>query len=82
MVAGSQFHRKVGGGPVFHAAIADTEPDGWGRRIVLRSRETATGARRSVKDASPVRVNAVDFLLAVDGGGRVEPCAFVMGRGV
>lgn len=28
LVAGPQFHRKSRDGSVFHAAIADTEPDG------------------------------------------------------
>ena len=36
LVTGSQFHRKTAEGSVFHAAIADTEPDGWGRRVILR----------------------------------------------
>jgi serine/threonine-protein kinase HipA len=36
LVAGPQFHRKSKEGPVFHAAIADTEPDGWARRVILR----------------------------------------------
>jgi serine/threonine-protein kinase HipA len=31
LVAGRQFHKKVHDGSVFHASIADTEPDGWGR---------------------------------------------------
>ena len=30
LVTGAQFHRKAPEGSVFHAAIADTEPDGWG----------------------------------------------------
>ncbi|MGH7225258.1 MAG: HipA N-terminal domain-containing protein, partial [Gemmataceae bacterium] len=36
LVAGPQFHRKERGGSVFHGAIADTEPDGWARRVILR----------------------------------------------
>src|SRR3990167_6234970 len=35
-VAGPQFHRKADNGSIFHGAIADTEPDGWGRRLILR----------------------------------------------
>ena len=34
LVAGPQFHKKSREGSVFHAAIADTEPDGWGRRVI------------------------------------------------
>uniref|UniRef100_UPI0025FD98E6 HipA N-terminal domain-containing protein n=1 Tax=uncultured Caulobacter sp. TaxID=158749 RepID=UPI0025FD98E6 len=36
LVAGPQFHRKGRHGSVFHGAIADTEPDGWARRVILR----------------------------------------------
>jgi serine/threonine-protein kinase HipA len=36
LVPGAQFHKKARDGSIFHAAIADTEPDGWGRRVVLR----------------------------------------------
>src|SRR6478609_9497117 len=36
LVAGPQFHRKVPNGSVFHGAFADTEPDGWAKRVFLR----------------------------------------------
>ncbi len=36
LVAGPQFYRKTEGGSVFHAAIADTEPDGWAQRVIRR----------------------------------------------
>ena len=36
LVAGPQFHRKTGHGSIFHPVIADTEPDGWGRRVIQR----------------------------------------------
>ena len=36
LMAGPHFHRKTKEGSVFHSVIADTEPDGWGRRIILR----------------------------------------------
>ena len=38
LVRGPQFHRKERGGSVFPGAIADTEPDGWARRVILRDR--------------------------------------------
>ena len=34
--AGPQFHRKSKDGSLFHAAIADTEPDGWAKRVIMR----------------------------------------------
>ncbi|HXM11799.1 MAG TPA: HipA N-terminal domain-containing protein, partial [Terriglobales bacterium] len=33
---GPQFHRKSIDGSLFHAAIADTEPNGWARRVIMR----------------------------------------------
>jgi serine/threonine-protein kinase HipA len=77
LVTGAQFHRKAPEGSVFHAAIADTEPDGWGRRVILRDHaKRRQGVRRSGKDAGPAQLNAVDFLLAVDDGSRVGALRF------
>lgn len=36
LVRGMQFHKRVGEGSVFHNVIADTVPDGWARRVILR----------------------------------------------
>ena len=36
LVAGPQFHRQTHDGSIFHAVIADTAPDGWGKRVILR----------------------------------------------
>jgi serine/threonine-protein kinase HipA len=36
LVAGPQFHKPTSAEhSVFHGAIADTEPDGWARRVIL-----------------------------------------------
>jgi serine/threonine-protein kinase HipA len=77
LVAGAQFHRKTAAGSVFHAAFADTEPDGWGRRVILRDHaKRRQGARRAAQETGPVRLTAVDFLLAVDDGSRVGALRF------
>jgi len=77
LVAGAQFHRKTRDGSAFHPAIADTEPDGWGRRVILRDharrRQEARRARAEV-DSRPL--NALDFLLAVDDFSRVGALRF------
>lgn len=71
LVAGMQFHKKVHDGSVFHASIADTEPDGWGRRVILRDhakrRESDRHSGASV-DTAPL--NPLDFLLSVDDANR------------
>ena len=52
LVRGPQFHRKERGGSVFPGAIADTEPDGWARRVILRDRaRRRQDARRAGAEA-------------------------------
>jgi len=65
------------------SAIADTEPDGWGRRVILRDRaKSREVARKSgtVRDPAPLR--ALDFLLAVDDHSRVGALRFCDEQGV
>ena len=77
LVTGAQFHRKSPEGSVFPAALADTEPDGWARRVILRDHaKRRQRARRSGQEAASTPLNAVDFLLAVDDGSRVGALRF------
>lgn len=72
LVAGPQFHRKHGDGSVFHAAIADTEPDGWGRKVIQRDHaKRRQEARRAGEAAVTTPLNSLDYLLAVDDVSRV-----------
>jgi serine/threonine-protein kinase HipA len=83
LVAGPQFHRKVPNGSVFHGAFADTEPDGWARRVILRDhakRRQAT--RRAGKGQEAVQLQSIDFLLAVDDASRVGALRFQDESGV
>jgi serine/threonine-protein kinase HipA len=83
LVSGAQFHRKAPEGSVFHAVIADTEPDGWGRKVILRDHaKRRQASRRSGKEAGPAQLNAVDFLLAVDDDNRVGALRFRDENGV
>jgi serine/threonine-protein kinase HipA len=77
LVTGPQFHRKAPEGSVFHAAISDTEPHGWGRRVIQRDHaKRRQAARRAGAEAGPAQLNAVDYLLAVDDGNRVGALRF------
>ncbi len=78
LVAGAQFHRKPKDGSVFHAPIADTEPDGWGRRVILRdSAKQRQAARRSgTRDGARAPLGSLDFLLAVDDFSRAGALRF------
>lgn len=77
LVAGPQFHRKTRDGSVFHPAIADTEPDGWGRRVIQRDHaKRRQEARREGEPVANRPLNGLDYLLAVDDIGRVGALRF------
>ena len=83
LVSGPQFHRKAPEGSAFHPAISDTEPDGWGRRVIQRDHaKRRQAARRAGVEAGPAQLNAVDYLLAVDDGNRVGALRFRDEKGV
>ncbi len=77
LVSGFQFHARRGKGSLFHGAITDTEPDGWGRRVILRDHAKRREAARAQRD--PARTDPLgelDFLLAVDDESRVGALRF------
>jgi len=70
-------------GPSFIGAIADTEPDGWARRVILRDNaKRRQGPRRAGPDVPSRPLNALDFLLAVDDASRVGALRFQDENGV
>jgi len=78
LVAGAQFApaSRAPDASCFHGVIADTEPDGWARRVILRDHaKRRQAARDGGRDLPPV-VSAVDFLLAVDDETRVGALRF------
>ena len=71
-MAGPQFHRKTPDGSVFHGAFADTEPDGWAKRVILRDHaKRRQEVRRAGREPERSRLESIDFLLAVDDASRV-----------
>ena len=80
---GPQFHRKSQDGSLFHAAIADTEPDGWARRVIMRDHiKRRQELRLEGKEEEAQPLNALDYLLAVDDGSRVGALRFRDENGV
>jgi serine/threonine-protein kinase HipA len=71
LIAGPQFHKRERDGSVFHNPIADTEPDGWGRRVILRAHQKQ---RQKLGNEPPL--NELDFLLAVDDFSRAGALRF------
>ena len=83
LVAGPQFHRKVQNGSIFHGAFADTEPDGWAKRVILRDHaKRRQAARRAGQQPKAIPLQAIDFLLAVDDASRVGALRFQDEAGV
>ena len=84
LVTGPQFHKPSGrDASIFHGAIADTEPDGWARRVILRDyakRRALARAAGEAQDHQPL--TPIDFLLAVDDINRVGALRFQDEEGV
>jgi serine/threonine-protein kinase HipA len=77
LVQGPQFHRRTADGSTFHSVIADTEPDGWGKRVILRDHAKQRQDARSAGTTFDSRLlGELDFLLAVDDFSRVGALRF------
>ena len=73
LVAGNQFRKAPAKeDSIFHFAFADTEPDGWGCRVIARDHAKR---RRSVQakgnQVLPVELSEIDYLLGVDDISRI-----------
>jgi serine/threonine-protein kinase HipA len=78
LVTGAQFHKPPSReASIFHGAIADTEPDGWARRVILRDHAKHRALTRAVGQAQDHQpLTPIDFLLAVDDVNRVGALRF------
>lgn len=64
---GPHFHEQGNDGSLFQGIIADTEPDGWGKRVI--NRDHAIRRREALQRNQESEfgfLNALDYLLAVD----------------
>jgi serine/threonine-protein kinase HipA len=62
---------------VFPFAVADTEPDGWGRRVIARARAKQRSAKRVEGNEPPTSaLSELDYLLGVDDISRVGALRF------
>jgi serine/threonine-protein kinase HipA len=77
LVRGPQFPPVPGAGSTFHGVIADTEPDGWARQVILRDHAKQRQTARRAGSPTPVTMlTAIDFLLAVDDVSRIGALRF------
>src|SRR5260370_10863410 len=68
------FHKAATrSGSIFHFAIADTEPDGWGCKVIARDHAKR---RKSRKVSEGTALTEMDYLLGVDDVGRVGALRF------
>lgn len=73
LVAGNQFRKAPSKeDSIFHFAFADTEPDGWGCRVIARDH----AKRRKIAQVKgghepPVELSEIDYLLGVDDISRI-----------
>ncbi len=76
LVAGPQFHKTVRDGSLFHPALADTEPDGWGATVIHRDHAKRRVEARAAGTPLPPLEGSLDFLLAVDDLCRIGALRF------
>jgi serine/threonine-protein kinase HipA len=75
-VRGPQFHKALRDGSLFHPAIADTEPDGWGLNVIRRDHAKRRASARAAGETLPPLDGALDYLLSVDDECRVGALRF------
>ncbi len=83
LIAGHQFRKAPAKeDSIFHFAFADTEPDGWGCRVIARDharrRKAAQAAGEPVQSAS---LTEMDYLLGVDDMSRIGAIRLMDDRG-
>ena len=76
LVRGPQFHKALKDGSVFHPAIADTEPDGWGMTVIRRDHAKRRAAARAAGEDLPPLESALEYLLSVDDACRIGALRF------
>lgn len=79
---GPQFHKKTKDGSVFHSAIADTGPDGWGQTVIHRDHAKRRAAAKRAGETMPPLEGELSYLLEVDDQSRVGALRFADETGV
>lgn len=80
--AGPQFHHRTKEGSVFHSAIADTGPDGWGQTVIRRDHAKRRAAARKAGEVLPTLDGELSYLLEVDDLSRVGALRYADEEGV
>jgi len=83
LVSGYQFRKApTKEDSIFHFAFADTEPDGWGCRVIARDRAKQRKAAQSAGGPVPsASLTEMDYLLGVDDMSRIGAIRLMDDRG-
>lgn len=73
---GRTFRSKKEGTSIFHGAIADSEPDGWARQVILRAHGKNRNEKKDCGLPFDNPLTSLDFLLAVDDFSRIGALRF------
>lgn len=79
---GPQFHQRTKEGSVFHLAIADTGPDGWGQTVIRRDHGKRRAEARKAGETLPPLEGELSYLLEVDDASRIGALRFADEEGV
>lgn len=82
LVTGPQFHKRREGESIFPGTIADSEPDGWAAKVILRDHGKRRALAKAAGEAHPALAGAMDFLLEVDDFSRVGALRFCDESGI
>lgn len=76
LTRGPLFRKKNKNESAFHRIIADTEPDGWAKKIILRDLSKKRQEQKLENTPIPESLNSLDFLLSVDDDTRIGSLRF------
>ena len=82
LLPGPQFHQRTKDGSVFHSAIADTTPDGWGQRVIRRDHAKRRAAAKRAGESIPPIEGELTYLLEADDPSRIGALRFADEEGV
>jgi serine/threonine-protein kinase HipA len=83
LIAGQQFRKAPAkGDSLFHFAFADTEPDGWGCRVIARDHaKRRKAAQAKGEPLASAALSEMDYLLGVDDMSRIGAIRLMDERG-
>lgn len=77
LLPGPQYPQRDNTRSIFHGFISDSEPDGWGKRVILRDHIKRRKRKNESNESETVApLNSLDYLLGVDDFSRISALRF------